>query len=305
MTQQIGFIGLGAMGAGMARNLLRAGFPVRGYDIQPSLVEAFVADGGAGTATPAEAAEGAQLLVVIVFTAAQADEVLFGEQGAIASLPSGATVIMHTTMSPQEAEGMAARLAQQGYGFLDAPVTGGKSGADEATLTIIVSGTDDAMAAARPAFEKMGRKIARVGSKAGAASTVKMINQMLCGIHVVATAEAMVLAARGGADPRQVYDVITHGAGNSFAFETRVPSILARDYSPKGVVEIFTKDLGIVTEAARGFQCPVPLTALALQQFLAAAAAGYSRNDDISVVKIYERLAGVDVAESAERAGGS
>ncbi|MDX1432251.1 MAG: NAD(P)-dependent oxidoreductase [Gammaproteobacteria bacterium] len=301
MTQQTGFIGLGAMGAGMARNLLRAGFPVRGYDVQPALVEAFVADGGAGAASPAEAAEGADLLVVIVFTAAQAEAVLFGERGALESLPRGATVIMHTTTSPQEAEAMSARLAERGYAFLDAPVTGGKKGADEATLTIIVSGPDEALAAAQPAFEQMGRKIARVGDRAGAASTVKMINQMLCGIHVVATAEAMVLAARGGADPRQVYDVITHGAGNSFVFETRVPSILARDYSPKGVVEIFTKDLGIVTEAARRFQCPVPLTALALQQFLAAAAAGYTRNDDISVVKIYEQLAGVDVADTADR----
>lgn len=298
--QTIGFIGLGAMGRYMARNLVAAGHAVRGYDVRAEAVRQLAADGGAAAATPAEAARGAELLVVVVFTAAQAEQVLFGDDGAMSTLPDGATVLMDTTMSPAQARALEARLAQSGHALLDAPVTGGVAGADAGTLTFIVSGAPAALAAARPAMEVMGAKIAVCGEQAGAGSTVKMINQMMCGILVAATAEGIALAAKSGADPKIVYDVIKDGAARSFVWQDRVPDILARDYSPKGVVEIFTKDLGIVLDGAKDVNFPAPLTAAAMQQFLAAASMGYLRDSDAAVVKVYEVLAGIDVAAAAE-----
>ena len=299
---RIGFIGLGAMGRYMARNLVRAGYAVTGYDVRPEAVEQLVADGGQAATTPAEAARGAELLVVVVFTAAQAEEVLFGDGGAVATLPAGAVVLMDTTMSPGQARDLERRLAEGGHRLLDAPVTGGVGGADAGSLTFIVSGAADALADARPAMEVMGEMIAVCGEQAGAGSTVKMINQMMCGILVAAAAEGIALAARAGADPAIVYDVIRSGAARSFVWETRVADILAGDYAPKGVVEIFTKDLGIALEGAREASFPAPLTAAAMQQFLAAAAMGHTRDNDAAVVKVYEALAGVDVAATARAA---
>lgn len=298
--QTIGFIGLGAMGRYMARNLVRAGHAVSGYDVREDAVRQLAADGGIAAATPAAAARGAELLVVVVFTAVQAEQVLFGDDGAIGTLPAGAIVLMDTTMSPAQARALEARLAQSGHALLDAPVTGGVGGADAGTLTFIVSGAPAALAAARPAMEVMGAKIAVCGEHAGAGSTVKMINQMMCGILVAATAEGIALAAKSGADPNVVYDVIKDGAARSFVWEDRVPDILARDYAPKGVVEIFTKDLGIALDGARDVSFPAPLTAAAMQQFLAAAGMGHSRDSDAAVVKVYEALAGIDVAAAAE-----
>ncbi len=292
----IGFIGLGAMGVGMSKKLLESGFAVCGYDINSESMAAVVEAGGSAATSPALAAADASLLIVCVFSADQAEAVLFGEDGAVPALAKGATVVMCTTMAPEHARDLAARLADSGHQFIDAPVTGGKRGADAGTLTVIASGSNAAMAAADGAFKAMGGRIYHVGEEPGAGSSVKMINQLLVGVHVAAACEAVALAARAGADPKTVFDVITHGGGNSVAFESRVPNILAGDYAPRGVVDIFTKDLGIVADAARSLKFPLPVASAALQQFLAAAASGYGREDDCAVVKVYEQLAGIDVA---------
>jgi putative dehydrogenase len=296
---RIGFIGLGSMGAGMTRQLLAAGFVVVAYDVEPGAVEQAERDGASGAATPSEAAQGAELLSVCVFNAAQARDALFGENGAVSNLSEGASVLMHTTLAPNEAVELEARLALTGHFLVDAPVTGGKVGADTGALTIIASGCDAAFDAAGPAFEAMGKRTYRIGSTVGAASTVKMVNQLLVGVHTVAAAEAITLAVKAGADPKQVYEVITHGGGNSVSFKTRVPFILEEDYSPRGAVEIFTKDLGIVADAANALGVEIPLTQAALAQYDAAVAAGHARLDDAAVVKVYESRSGVNIAAAA------
>jgi 3-hydroxyisobutyrate dehydrogenase len=219
------------------------------------------------------------------------------------SLPKGATVVLHTTGRPEDAVRFEARLAETGHLMVDAPVTGGKAGADAGTLTVIASGSDEALAAAEAAFKAMSTTIYRIGDRAGAASTVKMINQLLVGVHGVAMAEALALATRAGADPKVVYDVITHGVGNSVVFERLVPFVLARDFEPRGATEILVKDLGIVLEAAKEFSLPLPLAAAALQQYMAAVEQGFLRADFSSVVKVYEQSAGVDVAQAAQDRG--
>lgn len=237
--ETIGFIGLGAMGVGMSKNLLDAGYSVCGYDVDGDAMAKLVDAGGTAATSPALVAADVSLLIVCVFSAEQAEAALYGENGAAETLPKGVTVVMCTTMAPEQAREMAGRLEASGHLFIDAPVTGGKRGADDGTLTVIASGSDAAMAAADGAFKAMGGRIYRVGDVPGAGSTVKMINQLLVGVHVVAAAEAMALATKAGADPQTVYDVITHGGGNSVAFESRVPYILTEDYAPRGVVDIF------------------------------------------------------------------
>jgi L-threonate 2-dehydrogenase len=300
MAVKVGAVGLGAMGCGMALNLARKGFEVRGYDVSDEAAEQFAKGGGSLAASPAEAARGADLLLLVVFTTEQAEEALF-DGGAAAALKKGATVVVSTTFPPDRAEALEQRLAEAGLLMLDAPVTGGKRGADEATMTAIVSGPDAAFAAAKPALEAMAKTIYRVGERAGQAALVKMINQLLVGIHGVAAAEALTLAARAGLDPNVVYDVITRGVGNSFVFERQAPLMFAADYAPRGVVGILVKDLGAVLDMAKGLRFPLPLGAAAHQQFLAAAAHGHEREDACAVVKVYETLTGVNLAAAARK----
>lgn len=299
--EKIGFIGLGAMGDGQSKNLISKGFTVRGYDIDSTAIDRLAAAGGEPGLTPAAAAHGADLLVVLVFTAIQAEEVLFGPDGAAAALPAGATVVLHTTGRPEDARRIAQRLAVTGHFMLDAPVTGGKAGADAGTLTAIVSGPDEAFAAALPALEAMCARITRVGLEPGAASTVKMVNQLLVGIHGVAMAEAFALAVKAGADPHLVYDVITHGVGNSMVFEKLAPAMLAGDFAPRGATAILTKDLGAVADAAAALGIDLPLASAALERYRAAAAMGLERADFPSVVRVYERQAGIDVVAAAAK----
>jgi 3-hydroxyisobutyrate dehydrogenase len=282
------------MGAGQSANLVKAGFTVRGYDIDAAAVARLGAAGGQAAATPAEAARDADLLFVLVFSAEQAETVLFGSDGAVETLPPGAIVVLHTTGAPSDAERIAARLEETGHRMLDAPVTGGKSGADDGTLTAIISGGRADLDRARPALEAMCKTIFHVGDRIGAASTVKMINQLLVGIHGVAAAEAVALAERAGADPAMVYDVITSGSANSVCFERVVPLMLANDFESRGATAIMVKDLGNTLDAARGLSTALPLTAGALQQYLATAAQGHLHDDLASVIEVYRRTFGTD-----------
>jgi putative dehydrogenase len=253
-----------------------------------------VAAGGTAWGSVVEAATGAEVLVLMVATPGQIEDVL-DVAGGLAALPPGATVVMHATVAPDFAKRLGARVDAVGHPFLDAPVSGGQIGAREGRLTIMASGSAAAFTAAEPVLAAYAQKVYRLGDTAGAGSTVKMINQHLAGVHIAAAAEAMALAVRAGVDARQVFEVISASAGRSWMFENRVPHILARDFTPLSAVEIFVKDLGIVLGTGEELRFPLPIAATAHQQFLAAAAAGLGREDDSAVVKVYERLAGIEV----------
>ncbi len=290
--RRIGFVGLGAMGGPMAANLLRKGFAVRGCDLSPQARAGFVAAGGEAVDDPAAAAAGASLLLLAVATAEQARAVL---DAALPALPAGAVVVLHATVPPSFARALGEELESRGHPLLDAPISGGRRKAEAGELTIMASGSEAAFAAAGPALEAMAAKIYRLGTTPGIASTVKMINQHLAGVHIAAACEAMALGVRAGADAATLFEVISNSAGSSWMFQNRVPHILARDFTPLSAVEIFVKDLGIVLDAGRELRFPLPIAAAAYQQFLAAAAAGFGREDDSAVVKVYERLAGIEV----------
>lgn len=292
---KIGVIGLGAMGLGMARSLVKGGFDVHGFDVSPDAAGALVSSGGTAAATPGAAAEGADVVFCVVVNADQVDAVLFGADGAAAVLPAGAVFAVCSTVPAAFAVDAAQRLAQTGALYLDAPISGGAARAADGQLTVMASGSKAAFAAAGPALDAVAQTVYRLGDEPGAGSTMKMINQLLAGVHIAAATEAMALAARQGLDLPQVYDIIVKAAGNSWMFENRVPHILEGDYTPRSAVDIFVKDLGIVLEAGKTSRFPLPISAAAHQMFLAASAAGMGRWDDAAVAKVYERLSNIDL----------
>ena len=283
-------VGLGSMGFGMAKSLLRAGLAVTGCDVSAAAVEQLASAGGLTAVTPAEAARGADAVVSVVVNAAQTEAVLFGENGAAETMAEGSVFISSATMDPEIARNLAARLEASGRLYLDAPISGGAVKAAEGALTILASGKPAAFAKARPALDAMAGRLYELGDEAGAGAAFKMINQLLAGVHIAAACEAIAFAARQGLDLIKVYEVITASAGNSWMFENRIPHVLEGDYTPRSAIDIFVKDLGIVQDMARGAKFPVPVAAAALQMFLAASGAGMGRDDDASVARIYAQL---------------
>ena len=288
----VGVIGLGSMGAGVAKSLLRAGYAARVCDIRADAMAALVAEGAVACASPAELGAACDVVIVLVVNAAQAETVLFGEQGAATKMRKGSAVVMSVTAAPDVAINFAARLTGRGILMLDGPVSGGAAKAASGEMTIMASGTAEVFAKCEAVFKAIATKVYRLGDAPGAGSRIKMINQLLAGVHIAAAAEAMALGIKAGADPEVLYEVICNSAGGSWMFQNRVPHILAGDYAPLSAVNIFVKDLGIVLDAARKSAFPLPLTATAHQMFLMAAAAGLGAEDDSAVVKIYP---GVDL----------
>jgi putative dehydrogenase len=283
----IGVIGLGAMGRGMAASLRRAGHAVHVCDVRPEAVREFVADGGTGHAAPAEVARAVEVLVSVVVNAAQTEHVLFGADGAAAALRPGSVFVMCSTVDPQWSVALEARLEALGLLYVDAPISGGAARAAAGQITMMTSGRPAAYAKCGNALESMAARVYRLGERAGAGSTVKIVNQCLAGVHIAAAAEAMALGIKAGVDPAQLYEVITNSAGNSWMFENRMAHVLAADYTPLSAVDIFVKDLGIVLDTARAQKAPLPLAATAHQMFMQASAAGHGREDDAAVIKIF------------------
>jgi len=291
-VRRVAIVGLGSMGFGIASSLRRAGFDVTGCDANLAAVERFIAEGGRGAATAAAAVAGADVVVSVVVNAAQTETILFGPDGCADRMQKSAVFISCATMAPEAARRIGAAVEAKGLFYLDAPISGGAQRAAEGKLTVLASGSADAFRAARPALDAMAAKVYELGDAPGSGAAFKMINQLLAGVHIAVAAEAIAFAARQGLDIRRVYEVITASAGNSWMFENRVPHVLDGDYSPKSAVEIFTKDLGIVMDIARAEKFPVPIASAALQMFLMTAAAGMSRDDDISVARLYARITG-------------
>jgi 3-hydroxyisobutyrate dehydrogenase len=287
MNQKIGIIGLGAMGRGMATSLRRAGYQVHVCDVRPEVAQAFAAEGGVACANPAEVAAQCEVVVSVVVNAAQTEAVLFGDGGAAAALKRGSVFVMCSTVDPNWSIALESRLTEQGILYLDAPISGGAAKAAAGQMTMMTAGSADAYAKVGAALDAMAAKVYRLGDKAGAGSKVKIINQLLAGVHIAAAAEAMALGIREGVDAKDIYEVITHSAGNSWMFENRMAHVLAGDYTPLSAVDIFVKDLGLVLDTARASKFPLPLSATAHQMFMQASTSGHGREDDSAVIKIF------------------
>jgi len=292
-AMQVGVIGLGAMGMGAALSCHRAGLATTGCDFSAVARDSFIAAGGAAVGRAADLPQGLAAVVVLVVNAAQTESALFGPEGAAPRLAPGAVVISSATMSPEEAKRLAARAEALGLLWLDAPVSGGAAKAAEGAMTVMASGSAAAFTAARPVLDAVASKVWELGSEVGIGATVKVVHQLLAGVHIAVAAEAMALGIRAGADPQALYDVVTSAAGNSWMFENRMARVLTGDDAPRSAVDIFVKDLGLVADMARALDHPVPLAAQARQLFTAASAMGHGRADDGFVIRVFAALSGI------------
>lgn len=286
-TSKIGVVGLGAMGLGMAQSLRRAGYHVCACDARADVARSFAAQGGTACAHPADVAAACEVIVSVVVDAAQTEIVLFGAHGAAAAMPPGSLFVMCSTVAPEWSIALEQRLAERSILYLDAPISGGAAKAAAGRMTMMTAGRPAAYAKAAGVLDAMAANVYRLGDRAGNGSKVKIINQLLAGVHIAAAAEAMALGLREGVDAAQLYDVITHSAGNSWMFENRMAHVLAGDYTPLSAVDIFVKDLGLVLDAARAAKFPLPLAATAHQMFMHASSAGHASEDDSAVIKIF------------------
>lgn len=285
----VGFIGLGSMGLPMATNLAARGFTVRGFDIRPHAIDRLVEAGGARACAPADAAKHADVLILMVVNATQAEGVLF-EAGALAALPRNGIVVLMATCPPRVVESIAARVIAAGPFFVDAPVSGGVVGARAATLTIIAAAPRATFAAAKPVLEALGDKVFHVGESPGQGAMVKAVNQLLCGVHTAVAAEAFSLAGKAGVDLRVLFNIVSGSSASSWMLKDRGPRMLEEEPPISSAVDIFVKDLGIALEAGRDIKAALPLAAVAHQMFLAASGQGYGDFDDSQVIRAYNAL---------------
>jgi 2-hydroxy-3-oxopropionate reductase len=295
----VGVIGLGIMGAPMARNLLRAGFPLVVWNRTATRADALVEEGAERAGSPREVSEQATITITMLSDTPDVAEVYRASDGVLAGVrrtrPGGSSVLIDmSTIAPRVARELAREAAARGAAMLDAPVSGGDVGAREGTLSIMVGGDANALACARPALEALGTRIMHVGGS-GAGQVVKACNQIVVGLTLEALGEALVLGAKAGVDPRAIVEALGGGLAASRVLEVRGEKLLARDFAPGFRLDLHAKDLGIVLDTARELDVPLPGAALVAELFEAERSRGHGDADNSTVVRALERLAGHEI----------
>lgn len=289
----VGFIGLGMMGGPMAINILKAGHPLVVYDIDPEK-NARLTELGATVGTgPADVAKQSRIVVTMVDTTEQSEEVTVLEGGIIDGAQSGDVVLCMSTIDPMVVKKMHEKLSVKGIGIIDSPVTGMVKGATEGTLKAFVGGDAATLDSCRPVLEAMTSEIIHVGSL-GQGLILKLINNMLYKVNSIVAIEAMVLGVKAGLDPKMMLDAIGRSTGNSVAFQYRAQRMIKRDF--EGIrLDISYKDMVLETSLGRSLQVPLLLPNLCLPIFEMGRAAGLGNSDATALVKIYEQITGVTV----------
>ena len=286
----VGVIGLGIMGAPMARNLLRAGFPLVVWNRTPQRADALVEAGAERAASPREVAERAAIAITMLSDSPDVAEVYRSPEGVLAGAGPGDVLIDMSTIAPRVARELAAEAAARGAAMLDAPVIGGDVGAQEGTLSIMVGGDAAALERARPALEALGTRITHVGAS-GAGQVVKACNQIVVALTLEALGEALVLGSKAGVDPAAIVEALGGGLAASRVLEVRGAKLLARDFEPGFKLDLHAKDLAIVLETARELGVALPGTAVVDQLFHAEQSRGHGEADNSTVVRALEALA--------------
>ncbi len=290
--ETVAFIGTGLMGLPMAKNLMRAGFRLRVHSRTRSKAEPLLDDGALWADTPGEAAAGADAVVTMVSDTPDVRQVLLGDNGVCRGVRPGAIVVDMSTISPRATREMAAELSRIGATMLDAPVSGGVKGAIEGTLSIMVGGPVEALERARPVLEAMGKNIVHCGDH-GQGQMTKLCNQVAVANHMVAAAEAIVLARKAGLDVHAMVRAVGAGAGRSWAINVLGPKMADHDFAPGFMVKLLQKDLRLVMEAASELSVPLPGTAAVHQLYAALEAEGRGDEGTQALVSVFERLAGL------------
>ena len=291
MTYAVAVIGLGAMGMGVAQSCVRAGLDTYGVDLNPQALATLQAAGAKDVAASAERfADKLNAVLLLAVHAQQVEAVLFGDDALADKLKPGTAVMVSSTIAAQDAKRFGEALAARGLIMLDAPVSGGAAKAAAGEMTVMAAGDDAAFAKLQPVLDAVAGKVYRCGKDIGQGATVKIIHQLLAGVHIAAGAEAMALAAKAGIPLDLMYDVVTHAAGNSWMFENRMKHVVDGDYTPLSMVDIFVKDLGLVTDTGKALRFPLPLASTAFNMFTEASNAGHGKEGDSAVIKIFSGI---------------
>ncbi len=292
--ERVGFIGLGIMGRGMARNILKAGFPLRVWNRTASRMDELAAEGAGPASSPGDLAFHSDIIITCVSDTADVEQVLLGEGGVIHGARPGSLVIDMSTISPRATQRIAAQLAERHIHMLDAPVSGGSEGAARGTLSIMVGGDVTQFERALPVFQAMGKTITHLGP-VGAGQTTKLVNQILVVGHALAMSEALLFAQAGGVDLRKALEAVSGGAAGSWMLSNRGPQILARDWRPGFTIDLQQKDLRLVLQEADRLGVPLPGTALIHQLYRTLQARGLGHEGNHALIKALENLAGIEV----------
>ena len=291
---KVGFIGTGAMGRPMARNLVAKGFSVAAYDLEPAALAAAVKLGASPASSAAAAAAESDLVITMLPSSPHVESAYFGPRGVLEGTAAGRLCVDMSTIDPGTARRVAARLGERGVRFIDAPVSGGVSGAEDGTLAIMVGGEAGDLETARPALAAMGQHIVHVGA-VGAGAVAKLCNNLIAGVATVAVSEAFRIAEGFGVDARLLTQVIANSSGRTWIMEHShpVPGIVpraasSRDYAPGFTVDLMCKDLGLAVNAARELRVPVAVSSAAQQVFRMASSHGYGRKDVSAVYAFLE-----------------
>ncbi|MFQ3683868.1 NAD(P)-dependent oxidoreductase [Roseiflexus sp.] len=292
--ERIGFIGLGIMGRGMARNILKAGFPLRVWNRTASRMDELAAEGAGPASSPGDLAFHSDIIITCVSDTSDVEQVLLGEGGVIHGARPGSLVIDMSTISPQATQRIAAQLAQRHVHMLDAPVSGGSEGAARGTLSIMVGGDVAQFERALPVLQTMGKTITHLGP-IGAGQTTKLVNQILVVGHALAMSEALLFAQAGGVDLRKALEAVASGAAGSWMLSNRGPQILARDWRPGFTIDLQQKDIRLVLQEADRLGVPLPGTALIHQLYRTLQARGLGHEGNHALIKALENLTGLEV----------
>jgi 2-hydroxy-3-oxopropionate reductase len=296
---KIGYIGLGLMGKAMARNLMRAGYPVTVHNRSREAVDELVAEGAQAAPTPQAVAEACDVVFTNLPDSPDVEQVVLGPHGVLDGAHQGMIYVDNSTVKPELARRMAIALAERGAQALDAPVSGGDIGAREATLVIMVGGPEAAFDQALPIFQALGKSITRVGDS-GAGQVAKACNQIMTGAQMVAMAELMMLAQKAGVEAQRVVEAIRGGAAQCWTLDVKAPRLFAGNRAPGFRAYMMHKDLAIVMETARTYGVPLPMSAVNLQLYEAMLQSGMRDLDNSAVIGVYELLAGASLDESPQ-----
>lgn len=296
MAEKVGFIGLGIMGGGMTRNLLKAGVDLTVWNRSSGKVEALVAEGAKAAASPAELAAHCDIIITCVSDTPDVEAVLVGESGVIHGIRAGALVIDMSTISPQVTRQMAEQFAQKGAMMLDAPVSGGSEGAAKGTLSIMAGGDEAQFQRALPIFQAMGKTIVRVGN-IGDGQLVKLVNQILVVVNMLAVGEALLFAEAANLDLKKTLEVVAGGAAGSWMLSNRGSQAIVRDWRPGFTIDLQQKDLRLVLEAAQQMEIPLMATNMVNNLYLTLQKQGLGAEGNHALVKALENLAGVTIGD--------
>lgn len=296
MKKKIGFIGLGVMGKPMAKNLLKAGYPLTVYDIRPEPVKELAAAGAQQGSSCKDVAEKSEVIITMLPNSPEVKEVVLGKDGVLEGAKAGAILIDMSSIAPLVSKEVSAKVQEKGVQMLDAPVSGGEPKAIDGTLSIMVGGPADVFEQVEDILKVMGSSAVLVGD-IGSGNTTKLANQIIVALNIAAMSEAMVLATKAGVQPSKVYQAIRGGLAGSTVLDAKVPLALKRNFKPGFRIELHIKDLANALDTAHELGVPVPLASQVMKVMQALRVDGKAKDDHGGIIQFYEKLAKIQVAD--------